>query len=265
MNKLISTKKCVSLSLVSTSETAKSHFFYNWLKIGTPQPKLDKIHFFTNTRNQSIYHDIQKEIVKLEFIQVVNFEIIDSLEHNGTKYPLTFDDSCEEICNSKASVNFTTAGRHREDNLFHRSEHGPNVELQNRHIVLVNSPIDVMQDSTLSAQSCPGPDLNDWYWDATSVPYGHFSLPPTDGGLLPWTSTGSIPSKFYVSDRLNHSNPLHTDYTKSFYFPSVPIILPQMQNSFPSVLSKRIYQVSRGMHSKSSWRKPANQYNDITW
>ena len=40
----------------------------------------------------------------LEFVQGVNFEFIDSLKNNGTKYLLSFDDSCEAICNLKAFV-----------------------------------------------------------------------------------------------------------------------------------------------------------------
>ena len=79
---------------------------------------------------------MQKEIENLEFVRGVNFESIDSLKNNGTKYLLFFDDSCEEICNSKAFVDIATAGRHRglstiyiKHNLFHQSKRGRNVEL----------------------------------------------------------------------------------------------------------------------------------------
>ena len=47
------------------------------------------------------------------------------------------------------------------------------------------------------------------------------------------------------------------EHTKSLYSPSVPIIFPQMQKSFPSVLTKRVYPVSLRMHNKSARRKPA--------
>ena len=46
MNKLISTKNQVFISLVGPSETGKSQLIYNWLKIGTFPPKFDKIYFF---------------------------------------------------------------------------------------------------------------------------------------------------------------------------------------------------------------------------
>ena len=56
---------------------------------------------------------MQEDYENLEFVQVVNFEFLDSLKNNGTKTLLIFHDSCEEICNSKAFVDITTAGRHR--------------------------------------------------------------------------------------------------------------------------------------------------------
>ena len=36
---------------------------------------------------------MQNEIEQLELVQGVNFEFIDSLKNNGTKYLLIFDDS----------------------------------------------------------------------------------------------------------------------------------------------------------------------------
>ena len=53
MNKLNSTKNRVFISLVGPSETGKSQLIYNWLKIGTFQPKFDKIFFFINILNLS--------------------------------------------------------------------------------------------------------------------------------------------------------------------------------------------------------------------
>ena len=93
------------------------------------------------------------------FVQGVIFEFTDSFKNNGTKYLLIFDDSCEEICNSKAFVDITTAGSncglstiYIKHNLFHQIKLGRDVELQNTHIVLFKSPRDVMQVTTLSAQ-----------------------------------------------------------------------------------------------------------------
>ena len=210
---------------------------------------------------------MQKEIESLQFVRGVNFEFIDSLKNNGTKYLLIFDDSCEEICNSKAFADIATAGRHRglstiyiKHNLFHQSKLGRDVELQNTHIVLFKSPRDVMQVTTLSTQLGLGSELVDWYRDATSVPFGHLLIdlsPRTDDRLHYCTNTGSIPSKFYIPERLKQSKISDNEHTKSLYSPSVPIIFPQTQKSFPSVLPKRVYPVSLRMHNKSAQRKPA--------
>ena len=111
MNKLISTKK-VFISLVGPSETGKAQLIFNWLKIGTFQPKFDKIYFFYQ-HSQSLYDVMQKEIENLEFVQRVDFEFIGSLKNKGTRYFLIFENSCEDICKSKAFVVIATARRHR--------------------------------------------------------------------------------------------------------------------------------------------------------
>ena len=136
---------------------------------------------------------MQKEIENLEFVQGVIFEFIDSLKSNGTKYLLIFDNSCEEISNSKAFVDIATAGRHwglstiySKNNLFHQSKLGRDDELQNTHNVLFKSPRDVMQVNTLSTQLGLGSELVDWYRDATSVPFCHLLIdlsPRTDNRL----------------------------------------------------------------------------------
>ena len=156
-----------------------------------------------------------KEIENLEFVRAVNFEFIDSIKDNGTKYLLIFDNSCEGICNSEAFVDITTAGRHRgltkiyiEHNVFHRSKQGRDVVLQNTHIVLFKSPRDVLQVTTLRTQLGLGSELVDWYRDVTSVLFGRLLInlsPRTRNRLRYCTNTGSIPSKFYIPDRLKQS------------------------------------------------------------
>ena len=115
-------------------------------------------------------------------MQGVSFVFFDSLKNNGTMYLLLFDDSCEEICNSKAFVDIATAGRQRglstiyfKHNLFHQSKLGRDVELQRTPLVHFKSPRDVIQVTTLGAQLGLGSELVDWYRDATSVPFGHLS------------------------------------------------------------------------------------------
>ena len=45
----------------------------------------------------------------IEFVQGVDFELIQNLPNNGTNYLLIFDDSCEEIYSSKEFVKIATA------------------------------------------------------------------------------------------------------------------------------------------------------------
>ena len=190
MRKLVSTKYRIFISLVGPCETGKTQFIYNWLKIGTFQPKIDK---FFYQHSQPLYDVMQKEIGNLEFVQGLKFEFVDSLKNNGTKYLLIFDDSCEEICNSKAFGDIATGGRHRglstiyiKHNFFHQSKPRRDVELQNTHIVLFKSPRDVMQVTPLGGQLGRGSELVYWYRDATSVPFGQLLidlLPRTDGRL----------------------------------------------------------------------------------
>ena len=136
---------------------------------------------------------------------------------------LFIDNSCEEICNSEAFVDIATAGRYRglstiyiKHNLFHQSKLGRDVELQNTHIVLFKSPRDVLQVTTLSTQLGLGSELVDWYRDATSVPFGHLLIdfsPRTDDRLRYCTNSGSVPSKFYIPDRLKQLRTLNDENT----------------------------------------------------
>ena len=89
MNKLISTKNRVFISLVGPSETGKSQLIYTWLKIGAFQPKFDKIYFFYQ-HSQPLYDVMQKEYENLQFVQGVNFEFIDSLKKQRYKVLVNF-------------------------------------------------------------------------------------------------------------------------------------------------------------------------------
>ena len=103
------------------------HLIFEWLKIGTFQPKFDKIfHFYQHY--QPLSGQMQKKTLSLSK-QGVDFELIENLPNNGTKYLLIFDDSCEENSSSKQFVKIATAGRQRglntiyiKHNLFHQSK-----------------------------------------------------------------------------------------------------------------------------------------------
>lgn len=260
MNKLISTKERIFISLVGPSGSGKSRLIFDWLEIGTFQPKFDKIYYFYQ-HYQSLYGSMQKKIDNITFVQGVNFDLINKLPNNGTNYLLIFDDSCEEISNSKEFVKIATAGRHRglntiyiKHNLFHKSKLGRDVELQNTHIVLFKSPRDVLQIGTLSQQLGLGTQLKEWYYDATSKPYGHLLIdlsPRTVDSLRYCTDSGSIPTKFYLPEKLQTITTLNDVHTTSLYTKHIPKIFAKRQEKFPTKLSKRIHPISKRMHSKS--------------
>ena len=243
-NKLFSTKNRVFIPLVGPSESGKSQLIQNWLKIGTIEQKFDKIYFLYQ-HSQPLYDVMQTENEIQQFVRGVDFDFSYSLKNNGTKYLLNFDDSCEASCNSKAFVDIATSGRHwclskiyTKHNFSHQGKLGRDVELQNTHIVLFKYPRDVMQATTLSTRLGLGSELVDWFRHATSVPFGHLLIdlsPRSDDRLRYCTNTGSVPSKFHIPDRLTESKILDDEHKKSLYSPSVPILFPQMQKSFPSV------------------------------
>ena len=130
----------------------------------------------------------KNKIENFQFVEGINFDFIDSLKNNGTKYLSIFDDECAESRNSKVFFDIGTAGRHRglsstyiKQNLFHQRKPGRDIELQNTHINLFKSPLDVMQVTTLCAQLGLGSELVDWYRDARSVPYGHLLIDLVNG------------------------------------------------------------------------------------
>ena len=247
-------------------KSVKSQLIYQWLKNYTLQPKFDKILFF-HQQFQTLYDVKLKEIENIEFVQGVNFDFIDSPENNGTKYLLIFDDSCQEICNSREYEKFAVAGRHRglstnyiKHNLFHKKKLGRDIELQKTHIVLFKSPRDVLQVGRLSFQLGLGLLLVDWYKDATSVPFGHLLIdlsPRTNDRLRYCTNSGKKPSKFYIPEHLQHLTILDDDHTKSLYSPSIPTLFPQVQNTVSPKLPERIHSVPKRMYSEPDPRKLA--------
>ena len=80
-----------------------------------------------------------------------------------------------------------------------------------------------MQVTTLSTEFGLGSELVDWYRDATYASFGHLLndlSPRTDDRLRYCTNTGSIPSIFYIADRLRQPELLDDEHTKSLYSPT---------------------------------------------
>ena len=224
VNKLISAKNRIFISLVEPSDSCKTYMIHEWLKV---------VNVSIDTLNHSMM-SYKKILIILSLSRCTVFEFINSLKNNGTKY-------CSFLMtHAQKFATLWTAGKHGgfstiyiKHNLFHQCKLGRDVELQNAHIVLFMSPRYVHQVVTLSVQLGLGLALVDWYRDATSVPFGllliHLS-PRTDDRLRYRTISGNIPSKFYVPDNLKPLKCLDDEHTKSLYSPSIPAHFPRMQS-----------------------------------
>ena len=135
--------------------------------------------YYSFYQHSQLFQDpMQKGIESFDvLLQCIILEFIASLKNNGTKCFLFFDDSCEEIGNSKTFVDNATTGGDRELSnvhirliLFLQSMLRWNFELQKTRIVLLRFSREVMQMDTLSAHLGLGRELVDRYRDATSVP-----------------------------------------------------------------------------------------------
>ncbi len=226
MNKVISTKDRVFMSLVGPSASGKSQLVYEMLKCGVFQPPFDKILYFYQ-HYQPLYSIMQTEVSNIEFVQCIDFEMIESLPADGTNYLLIFDDSCAELSKNQKFEKLATSGRHRKlnaiyikHNLFHKSSIGRDAELQNTHIVLFKSPRDVQQISRLSQQLGLGKHLVNWYKSATSKPFGHLLIdlhPRTVDKLRYCTDSTSFPARFYLTPSEARISKIDDEQTKRLY------------------------------------------------
>ena len=95
MNKIVSTKNRVFMSFwLVRPRRENNNLFTFGSKLESFNQNLTKFIFLINTRSHFTMF-MQKEI-DLEIVQGANFEFIESLKNNGTKFLLVFDDSCEK-------------------------------------------------------------------------------------------------------------------------------------------------------------------------
>ena len=97
--------------LVGPSGSGKTVFINDMLRMKTFQPSFDRILYFYK-HFQPIYDTMIQSITDIEFIQGVDFDLIDNLPADGTKYLLIFDDSLDILSKSEKFNGIATAGRH---------------------------------------------------------------------------------------------------------------------------------------------------------
>ena len=166
--------------LVGPSETGKWQSIYNWLKILTFHPKFEEILSSTLSATLKCYAKRDWKPCVCSRLKLWIYRFVKKEPRNVL---VIFEGSCEQNCNSKTLVDSATEGRHRglstiniKHKLFHQSNLGQDVGLQNKYIVFFKSSRDVILFSMLSAQLELESELVDWYQDLTSVSYGHFLI-----------------------------------------------------------------------------------------
>ena len=98
--------------LVGPSGSGKTVFINDMLKMKTFQPSFDRILYFYK-HFQTIYDTMRQSIADIEIIQGVDFELIENLPADGTKYLLIFDDSLDILSKLEKFNAISTTGRHR--------------------------------------------------------------------------------------------------------------------------------------------------------
>ena len=246
MNKIISTKERILMYLVGPSGSGKTIFINDMLQMKTFQTSFDRnLYFYKHF--QTIYYTMMQSIADIEFIQGVDFELIENLPAVGTKYLITFDDSLDILSKLEKFNAITTAGRHRnlnfvyiKHNLFHKNKTGRDAELQTTHIVLFKSPRDVQQIEILGRQMGLGKQLKQWYDDATQEPYGHpmIGLRPSTPDLLRYCSNvTSFPSELFVPNSRARISDIKDKRTELLQSEALSESQQKNSTSCPSTLS----------------------------
>ena len=113
--------------LVDPSGSGKTVFINDMLRMKTFQQSFDQISYFYK-HFQPIYDTMIQSIADIEFIQGVDFDLIDNLPADSTKYLPIFDNSLDILSKSEKFNGIATAGRHRnlnsvyiKHNLFHKT------------------------------------------------------------------------------------------------------------------------------------------------
>ena len=181
-NSFIPPRLCLFRTLFSSSETRKINVSTTGLKLEGFHQISTKLLFISQNCQLFNYAMLQNRIFCVCSRFLFNFQFLDPLRSSGTMNLFISDDSYEVICSLKVRRYAEFSTFYIKFNLFRQSEPWKDVELQNTHIDRFKLPRDVVQMKTPNTRPRFGPELLEWFRDATSVPYIHLLIE-----LSPWT------------------------------------------------------------------------------
>ena len=100
MNKIISTKDCLFMSVSGPSGSSKTDLIFQMLLKGTFYPSYNKIFYFYLHDQPKYRSFVSHNNFDIGFIKLSSFEIVNKL----LDCMIVFDDTCEEIFNEKDFV-----------------------------------------------------------------------------------------------------------------------------------------------------------------
>ena len=193
MNKIISTKDRLFMSVSGPSGSGKTDLIFQMLK-GTFYPSYNKIFYFYVYDQPKYRSFVSHNIFDIDFIKMSSFEIVNNLRD----CMIVFDDTCEEIFIKKDFVKLGTAGRHKnvhviyvKHNLFQQSKQSRTIDLNTTHLILFKSPRDIQQIDYLGIQLNNAKILRHAYQLATKEDFGHLliDLDPKTSECLRYSPT----------------------------------------------------------------------------
>ena len=217
MNKIISTKDRLFMSVSGPSGSGKTYLIFQMFLKGTFYPSYNKIFYFYLHDQPKYRSFVSHNKFDIEFIKSSSFEIVNNLRD----CMIVFDDTCEEIFNEKDFVKLATAGRHKnvhviyvKHNLFQQSKQSRTIDLNTTHLILFKSPRDIQQIDYLGRQLNNAKFLRHAYQLATKEDFGHLLI-----DLDPKTS-----------ECLRYSSNIVPPSPTIFYLPSSKAVITSLEN-----------------------------------
>ena len=192
----------------------------------------------------------------IKFVQGRDFDLIENLPNNETKYLLLLDDSCEKISNSKQFFKSCHGWKaHGSEQNIHQTQFVSSKQIGKRCRITkyTHSLVQVFGrcftnqyiKSTIRSRS----QLKEWYQDAISVPYSHLLIdltPKTVDSLRFCSSSGSVLTNSYLTAR-TETKFLDDEYTIRLYSPNISTIFPKTSKTIHFQLSKRLFSFSESV------------------